>query len=462
MFYFLKSKITAFIFFTSAIIALLAVIMTASLLISGQTKSIHHQLQAAASGLVSLDLSDFSKLNKFDKMDKLIKSTLKTGQVNKIIRIFDHKKELVFSSIGIDYDTMPHSIIKDIEEPEFVTLLGSGTEKYETLIIPLDKDTDAKPLYLQVAIPLPKTFSILTSLWWQATILFLSLFLISIFSARYFSALLLKPVAEIANYLKTIDPFQMEKLPELSITSGSHYLNTITDGINMLKLRTQVAITHIRKMSRYVAHELRTPLTIIQGEAETALLKKDSATIDDYKNVLESSLEEVKRMSDIVDIVLSVGETISKPNSDKIANINLVDWSKKSLPLWERALGKTITTIFPENEEFYINFIPHLLFRLVDNLIRNIKKHTPAGTSCFVKIQKENEDISFIISDNGSGLSEEVVKSLNEEKAGSQHSHIGLHLCFRIAEMMNAKLIFANSNGLVVTLKIPLSNIKKL
>ncbi|TKB34374.1 MAG: two-component sensor histidine kinase, partial [Nitrospira sp.] len=50
------------------------------------------------------------------------------------------------------------------------------------------------------------------------------------------------------------------------------------------------------------SHELRTPLTVMRGETELALRRPRET--DDYKIVLESNLEEIDRMTRIVDELL--------------------------------------------------------------------------------------------------------------------------------------------------------------
>ena len=55
-----------------------------------------------------------------------------------------------------------------------------------------------------------------------------------------------------------------------------------------------IVSTNLRAISRFtadIAHDLRTPVNNIRGEAEVALAR--ARTVEEYRDVLESSLEEV-------------------------------------------------------------------------------------------------------------------------------------------------------------------------
>jgi two-component system sensor histidine kinase QseC len=257
-------------------------------------------------------------------------------------------------------------------------------------------------------------------------------------------------------YLKDVDPNDPQRWPPLRIDKATPYLEMIVDGINLLRKRTQGAIRHMQRISRYVAHELRTPLTIIQGEAETALLDKNAGR-EEYAQVMQSSLEEVRRMSDIVDTVLSMGETKNGPRQIKLMPYSLAEWLTDNIRYFEKLLLREINLILPAEPVPLININARLFFRLIDNLMRNIKVHTPEGSVCLVKLKKIDKYLDLIISDSGPGLPEEVLNSLNKEQADSEYANVGLHISCRIAEILGTRLHFENKpeGGLAVIISFP-------
>ena len=65
----------------------------------------------------------------------------------------------------------------------------------------------------------------------------------------------------------------------------------------------------ISRFSADIAHDLRTPVNTIRGEAEVALAR--ARTIDEYRDALESSLEEAVRLSDLISNLLFLARTES-------------------------------------------------------------------------------------------------------------------------------------------------------
>src|SRR6202034_2647159 len=67
--------------------------------------------------------------------------------------------------------------------------------------------------------------------------------------------------------------------------------NQMLDGL-------EESFERISRFSADIAHDLRTPVNNIRGEAEVALARVRSA--NEYRNVIESCLEEAVRLSDLI------------------------------------------------------------------------------------------------------------------------------------------------------------------
>lgn len=84
---------------------------------------------------------------------------------------------------------------------------------------------------------------------------------------------------------------------------------------------------------------------------------------------------------------------------------------------------------------------PRLLYRLVDNLVRNVRNHTPADAAYTIELACEGGACSLVISDGGPGLTDDSIESLNSEGAFSEKAGVGLNLCHRIADLSGLKLL---------------------
>jgi len=443
----LQSKIAHAMWVMTAVSTLAAVALTGGLLISSHRESVRQQLQATASSLVSLGITHFTELKDFEEMNHFIEDALQMDRIDKVIRIYDASGKLIFTTAGADYDKLPESLESKITKPIFRTIEGSQKKRrYDSLIVPYEGVSNNRKFYLQVVIPLPKYSEMLDMLWWQGLLMFGLLIGISIILSQWLSRRLSRPVHDIAMHLKQMDPETIDELKPLEVDEKSVYLKSIVDGINQMADRTRAAILQLRKMSRYVAHEMRTPLTILQGEAEMALLKKD-ATVQDHEKVLKSSLEEVQRMSEIVNTVLQVGETAHMAPFFQSLDFNINTWLEDNKLGWEKTLERKINLIAYTGHEVEVRADPKLLYRLIDNLIRNVKNHTAYDAVCNIELDNSSGSVSLSVEDSGTGLPENVIESLNAEKGLSRAADIGLNLCYRIAEISDFKLHFSNRKG---------------
>src|SRR6478735_321781 len=88
----------------------------------------------------------------------------------------------------------------------------------------------------------------------------------------------------------------------LNVPASADEIGRLADTFNNMIARLETSFRQIRQFSSDASHELRTPLTVMKGETELALRRPREA--GDYTVVLESNLEEIDRMTRIVDELL--------------------------------------------------------------------------------------------------------------------------------------------------------------
>ncbi|MBI5673847.1 MAG: HAMP domain-containing protein, partial [Nitrospirae bacterium] len=88
----------------------------------------------------------------------------------------------------------------------------------------------------------------------------------------------------------------------LSMPAAHDEIGRLAATFNNMIGRLDTSFRQIRQFTSDASHELRTPLTVMKGETDLVLRRPRS--LDDYKSVLESNLEEIDRMTRIVDELL--------------------------------------------------------------------------------------------------------------------------------------------------------------
>jgi len=267
--------------------------------------------------------------------------------------------------------------------------------------------------------------------------------------AQFLSRALIKPVKQLALDLNLIDFTKPGQLVTLQTPAEGDYLTDIVSAVNTLSVSVKEMLYRLSRTRRYLAHELGNPLTILSGEAQEILNRKN-ASAEDYKQVIESSVEEIDRMKNVIETVAKIArveKSIYAP-----ALINLTSWLPQQKDTLEKILKRPITLVLPDGD-MLVMLDADLLFRLVENLVRNIEKHTEAYVTAQIELKYDKRPL-LIVEDNGPGLSQDILDAMNTGR--DYRFGIGLSLCHEIASICGFKLLFNNkaSGGLRVIIQL--------
>lgn len=150
------------------------------------------------------------------------------------------------------------------------------------------------------------------------------------------------------------------------------------------------------------SHELRTPLTAIRTEIEVALYDRQ-ATKQDYRTVLTSMLDEIKRLSALSNSLLK----LARMEDDDINHITITlqDALASALSALARDPDEIIVTKPQRPMIIHGNYemITELMIILIDNAL---KYRTP-GTPVRVRLMRRNHRACLEVSNTGAGISKE-------------------------------------------------------
>ena len=106
----------------------------------------------------------------------------------------------------------------------------------------------------------------------------------------------IRPVEEIAATARRITSTNLRE--RIGAEGYPSELASLAGTFNAMLDRLEESFEQISRFSADIAHDLRTPVNNIRGEAEVALAR--ARTVDEYREVLESSLEETIRLSELI------------------------------------------------------------------------------------------------------------------------------------------------------------------
>jgi heavy metal sensor kinase len=269
-----------------------------------------------------------------------------------------------------------------------------------------------------------------------------------------------RPVVDLTRHAEQIGTQALgERLPV--IPTGDE-LERLSISLNRMIDRLEDALAHNRRFSADVSHELRTPLTIMRGELEPLVENPDLST--QALDAVGSVLEEIERMSDIVESLL----VISKLDAQGPLQKSLVNLSALALSTVEQmqllAEDKQLKVHSGVSAEIWVLGDRVRLQQAIVNLLDNAIKYTPAGGQISLSIFAQGDHGVIEISDNGIGIPAEYLpfvfdRFYRADKARSRESGgtgLGLSIVKAICAAHDAVVSIQSREGMGTTVRVEL------
>src|SRR6185295_7745221 len=153
-------------------------------------------------------------------------------------------------------------------------------------------------------------------------------------------------------------------------------------------LRLDDSFKRLSQFSADIAHELRTPLNILRGEAEVALTKARSS--DEYRAVLESSMEEYDRMGRMVESLLFLARSDEAVQPLERRSIKVENELAVICEFFDAmAAEREVTVSCTGSADVMVD--PILFRRAVVNLVSNALRYTQAGGTVSLEVSESGE-----------------------------------------------------------------------
>ena len=173
--------------------------------------------------------------------------------------------------------------------------------------------------------------------------------------------------------------------------------------------RLQAAFERQRQFTSDVSHELRTPLAVMRGDIEIALRR--TRTPEEYQQALASSLEEIVRLSRLVEDLLMLARADAGRSQLQCEPVSLDNLCRQMvdyiLPLATQR-DQTLTYEAAETD-VTINGDLHRLKQLLLNLLDNAIKYTDHHGSITLALKSTPREAIIEVRDTGRGIPKEDV-----------------------------------------------------
>ncbi|CAM3790747.1 heavy metal sensor histidine kinase [Bordetella tumulicola] len=217
--------------------------------------------------------------------------------------------------------------------------------------------------------------------------------------------------------------------------------------------RREAAWLQLEGFNADVAHELRTPLTNLIGQTQVALVReRDLGALQD---LLESNLEELERMSSIVNDMLFLSCADNGHRAAELSDISLLTESRKTVEYVEDTFSERHLVVRVEGDA-QVHADKRLFHRALANLLSNSARYAYTGTDVIVAIETRGDHAWISVSNHGDPIPPDLQSRLFErfyrgDVARTQsgiHHGLGLSIVRAIASMHGGAVFIRSEHGI--------------
>lgn len=275
----------------------------------------------------------------------------------------------------------------------------------------------------------------------------------------------LKPVELITRSAQRITAENLSQ--RLEVVNPNDEIGRLAETFNQTLARLDHSFRRTRQFSSDVSHELRTPLTILRGETEVGLRwAKDP---EEFRELLRSNLDEIKRMSEIIEYLLELSRIEAGEVPLNVQEIDAGELLQEMMPPLQVIAEEQGVSIA-------VDIIPQVTVRadrlrlkqVFLNLLENAIKFSPAGDKVTVAIDLVFSSVRIAFRDSGPGIPAEDLPDIFErfyrvDKARNRaHGGLGLGLSVAksLTEAMGGRIEAASElgKGSTFTVILPVSS----
>lgn len=249
----------------------------------------------------------------------------------------------------------------------------------------------------------------------------------------------LRPLARLqtmlaARELSDLSPIAPQRVPE--------ELESLLVAFNAMLKRMRRNVDAQQRFIADAAHQLRTPLAGLKMQAQLAERESDAVALQHALKQIANSADRAARLAGQL---LTLARTESgEIGPARFVRLDLDGLLRECVEEWiTRALAKQIDLGYEAGGEAPVLGDAFLLHEMLNNLIDNALRYTPAGGCVTCRVRRNGEFYVLEVEDNGIGISLDDVERVFERfyrvnDAHSEGSGLGLAIVREIASRHGA------------------------
>ncbi len=208
-----------------------------------------------------------------------------------------------------------------------------------------------------------------------------------------------------------------------------------------------------------ISHEIKTPISVIQNYAK--ILEDSNLSEEERTKYLKNLQDASKNLSKFVKNILKLNKLENQNQLLNVERFNLSEsLSNQIVNYIDRIENKNINLVCNIKEDLYITSEESYLNIIWSNLISNAVKFTEVNGTIEIILNKDKNNINFIIKDSGCGMSSETGKHIFDKFYQGDTSHskegngLGLALVKQVIDVLGGSIKVESELGVGTTFMV--------
>lgn len=253
----------------------------------------------------------------------------------------------------------------------------------------------------------------------QGVLQFVALLLLAVPPALLFAGLAgyrmawkaLQPLDTMAQRAETITASDLDQ--RLPVENPDDELGRMARVLNDLLERLQSSFETLKRFTADASHELRTPLASIRSVGEVGLQRLH--TPEEYRDTIGSMLEEVTRLTEMVDGLLSISRADAGQVVLHRTTFSLLALTRELVALLGLLAEEKGQQIQIEGDrELCVHADRVVLHRGLANIVENAIKYGPTSSEISILIEKTGSYVDISVEDHGEAIQEDLREKIFE------------------------------------------------
>jgi heavy metal sensor kinase len=264
----------------------------------------------------------------------------------------------------------------------------------------------------------------------------------------------LSPIAELAQRARQISTENLDV--RLPVSVARDEVCHLSETLNKMLDRIQSGVRSIQDFTANAAHELRTPIASIRAEVEVALFSPRSNI--EYRESCANVQKETVRMTGLIESLLMLARTDAGVEPMRFEIVDAAQLVRQIGRKWNASMSQTDLEFRTEisDSPMFVLCDALSIQRLLNILLENARRYTPAGGSVTLRAAAINENVVLEVCDTGIGIPEHCLSRIFErfyrvDQVRSRElggSGLGLAIAKWIADQHEATLTVESQVGL--------------